>query len=387
MAFFQECRDECHVGEEGTEARPVNAWFGPSNLNAVCPYFTMFPLDFPLSVLDGKAQRGDWVLDPFCGRGTTNFAARMLDLNTIGIDSSPVAAAITSAKLATTTPAAVVAAAKRILDQEHPIDMPSGEFWEWAYHPDSLQDLCRLRAALLAGCRSDARRVLRAVVMGALHGPRSKGQPSYFSNQNPRTYAPKPAYAVRFWAKHQMIPPKVDTLALIERRAQRALAVQLPVVQGFVRKSDSRTKASWRGIERKFRWVVTSPPYYGMVTYVADQWLRAWFVGGPPVVDYRRSDQLSHRSANDFCADLAQVWTNVAEVCLPDVTMVVRFGAINDRPIAATEAATQSLRQADWIVERVIAAGTASCGRRQANHFTASRRPALSEVDIYARLP
>ncbi len=346
----------------------------------------MFPLEFPLSVLADKAQPGDWALDPFCGRGTTNFAARMLGLNTIGIDSSPVAAAIASAKLAATTPSAVVAVAKRILGKNAAIDVPSGEFWEQAYHPDALQDLCRLRAALLADCRSDARRVLRAVVMGALHGPRSKGHPSYFSNQNPRTYAPKPAYAVRFWTKHQMIPPSVDTLALIERRAQRALAAQPPVVQGFVRRGDSRNKASWRGIERKFRWVVTSPPYYGMTTYVADQWLRAWFIGGPPVVDYRRADQLSHRSADDFCADLAHVWTNVADVCLPDATMVVRFGAINDRPIAATEVATDSLRKAGWIVERVVPAGNASCGRRQANHFTASRRPALSEVDVYARL-
>lgn len=45
-------------------------------LNAVCPYFTMFPLDFPYQhLLD--AQPGEWVLDPFCGRGTTNYAARL----------------------------------------------------------------------------------------------------------------------------------------------------------------------------------------------------------------------------------------------------------------------------------------------------------------------
>ena len=40
-------------------------------LNSVCPYYTMFPLDFPLARLAG-ASTGDWVLDPFCGRGSTN---------------------------------------------------------------------------------------------------------------------------------------------------------------------------------------------------------------------------------------------------------------------------------------------------------------------------
>ena len=55
-------------------------------LNAICPYFTMFPLDFPLGILKVHAKPGARVLDPFCGRGTTNFAARLLGLDTIGID-------------------------------------------------------------------------------------------------------------------------------------------------------------------------------------------------------------------------------------------------------------------------------------------------------------
>ena len=48
----------------------------------------MFPLKFPFKHLS-RASKEDWVLDPFCGRGTTNFAARLLGLNSVGIDSSP----------------------------------------------------------------------------------------------------------------------------------------------------------------------------------------------------------------------------------------------------------------------------------------------------------
>jgi hypothetical protein len=43
-------------------------------LNGICPYYTMYPLDFPLTALK-RASNYDWVYDPFCGRGTTNFAA------------------------------------------------------------------------------------------------------------------------------------------------------------------------------------------------------------------------------------------------------------------------------------------------------------------------
>jgi len=40
-------------------------------LNAVCPYYTMFPLEFPLSVLKRFHTKKSKlrVLDPFCGRG------------------------------------------------------------------------------------------------------------------------------------------------------------------------------------------------------------------------------------------------------------------------------------------------------------------------------
>src|SRR5262245_21662849 len=195
MAFIQESRSQPHrVRTSRAQPREVEA--SSMALNAVCPYFTMFPLEFPLAVLRERAAQGDWVLDPFCGRGTTNYAARVLGLPSIGVDSSPVAVAIAQAKVANTTPHMIVAAAERILlaaklDQAP----PDGEFWQRAYRREVLIALCRLRADLLRDCRSAARKALRAIVLGALHGPRTKGRPSYFSNQCPRTYAPKPRYA------------------------------------------------------------------------------------------------------------------------------------------------------------------------------------------------
>ena len=142
-------------------------------LNAVCPYYTMYPLAFPLRVLKEHGKRGDWVIDPFCGRGTTNFAARLLQMPSVGVDSSPVAAALAMAKLATAEPHRVVASAKAILDAaQEPLSLPSGEFWKLAYHENTLVQLCQLREALLAECSSPTRVLLRAIVLGALHGPR-----------------------------------------------------------------------------------------------------------------------------------------------------------------------------------------------------------------------
>lgn len=182
-------------------------------LNAICPYFTMFPLEFPLGVLR-NATPGQLVVDPFCGRGMTNYAARTLGLLSIGVDSSPVAVALSQAKLANASPHRIVAAARRILrDVPEPSEVPEGEFWRWAFHPDVLRVLCRLREGLLANCRSDTRKALRAILLGALHGPRPKSRPSYFSNQSQRTYAPKPRYAVKFWKRHNLLPEPVDALS------------------------------------------------------------------------------------------------------------------------------------------------------------------------------
>src|SRR5258706_10517369 len=198
------------------------------SLNAICPYFTMFPLAFPRMILEAYARKGQRVLDPFCGRGTTNFAARLAGLDTVGVDSNPVATASASAKLASTAPDAVVHAARGILDECTRVKIPSGEFWSLAYRPEVLRSLCRLRGALLADCSSQARRVLRAIVLGALHGPRAKGSATYFSNQCTRTYAPKPGYAVRYWRRGRMLPLRVDVLEVIRNRAERYLRERLP---------------------------------------------------------------------------------------------------------------------------------------------------------------
>ena len=75
-----------------------------SRLNAICPY--VFPTAFPLGTC--VTTKGSWVLDPFCGRGTTAFAARARYLPSCSVDVSPVAVAIAKAKLATASPHSIV---------------------------------------------------------------------------------------------------------------------------------------------------------------------------------------------------------------------------------------------------------------------------------------
>lgn len=354
-------------------------------LNGICPYFTMFPLDFPLNILKRRAQEGDVVLDPFCGRGTTNFAARLVGLRSLGVDSSPVAAAITASKLVAATIDDILDEARGILTELKPRHMPASEFWQWAFHPTVLDALCRFREAFLEDCTTNARIALRGIVLGALHGPKQKTFPSYFSNQCPRTYAPKPAYATRFWQGRGLVPEPVDVLAVIERRTKRYYGTSSDIT-GAVRLADSREAEALHPEipETRFDWVITSPPYYGMRTYIPDQWLRNWFVGGPDAVDYTNRDQVVHSSPEDFAADLRQVWRNVENVCAQDAKMVIRFGGITDRRANPLDLIKSSIADSGWRVTTIKEAGSAMEGKRQADTFLRNKSKPMDEYDVWA---
>ena len=274
-------------------------------LNAICPYFTMFPLVFPYGVLASRAGSDDWVLDPFCGRGTTNFAARLLGLPTIGIDSDSVAAAATEAKLISLNGGvdAIVRVAREMLNGPPPRKLPEGEFWTLAYRREVLYALCRFREGFLGVELTPEQTALRGLLLGALHGPlRRNGTSSYFSNQAPRTYAPKPRYAIRFWRSRRLEPPRVNIVDIIAERARRYFSHAPSGTHSVTRKGDSRKPEIVGDACEGHRptWVITSPPYYGLRTYQPDQWLRQWFLGGPAQTSYDVGPQLSHRSQDAF---------------------------------------------------------------------------------------
>ena len=132
------------------------------------------------------------------------------------------------------------------------------------------------------------------------------------------------------------------------------------------------------------RGVITSPPYYGLRTYGPDQWLRQWILGGPAQVSYDVGPQLTHRSRDAFIMELRAVWRNVAAFTSDDARLVVRFGAINSRPLDPIEVIEASLEKTPWHLSHIVSAGNAARGRRQATAFSVSRKPPLPEYDFWA---
>jgi hypothetical protein len=358
-------------------------------LNGLCPYYTMFPLSFPFTAL-ANAQDGDWVFDPFCGRGTTALAARLRGLPSVGIDSNPVAGAIAASKLAHVRAPEIVSLARKILEDAKPgrvMATPQGDFWTRCYAPRTLLGICRIRNYLLANCSTRVEVALRGVMLGILHGPRNKGQATYLSNQMPRTYSTKPKPALRFWRRRRMWPEEIDVLSAIQRRARFSFKEIPPSTLGKIITADSRS-FDFAQLTPRYSWVITSPPYYGMRTYFPDHWLRNWFVGGPSDVDYRVDDQLSHQSEEQFVVDLAKVWKKTADVCRPKARLICRFGALPSRTKDPRELFRQTLERADcgWRITTVRDAGTSHRGRRQCEQFGTGKYAPVEEIDVYAVL-
>lgn len=367
---------------------PANTAVWPEDwlrLNAICPYYTMFPLEFPLEQLRLYPDAAR-VLDPFCGRGTTLYAARLTGRSAVGIDVNPVAVSIAQSKLVRATVRGVVGLAGKILERVDKCEPPRGEFWEWCFDPNTLREVSALRDGLL-GCRaSSAAVLLRALMLGILHGPRNKRLPSYLSNQMPRSYASKPAYAVRYWQQRGLKPVRIDTLNVIRRRAARMLSGVPPCADGRVVLGDAAS--TLLSLRQRFDLIVTSPPYYSMRTYVSDQWLRNWFVGGPPDVSYETSGQLARQPNRlGFISALADVWRASAKRCNPGARLVIRFGALPSSKLDPEKILLASLREsaAGWLVRDVRPAGIASGNRRQADQF-GGVGGAVAEVDVTAEL-
>ncbi|PPK72539.1 DNA methylase [Methylobacter tundripaludum] len=365
------------------------AYLRENALNAICPYFTMFPLEYPIRVLRKHRKDNPIVLDPFCGRGTTLFAARNLGLSAWGIDTSPVAVAIAKAKLASCEMEDPLELAARLISSSTSQEIPSTPFFREAFHPQTLREICALRESLhRLDVESDASVVLRAAVLGCLHGPLSKNveNAGYFSNQMPRTYAPKPDYAIRYWKKNGLIAPKIDVVHVLKRKINRLIGLSKNSSNSIsqVLNGDSQSADTFNRIATRPSVVITSPPYYGMRTYVQDQWLRNWFLGGPDRVDYTTGSQLEHGGTDVFANSLGRVWGNIGRHSSDNLHMYVRFGIIPSASVNAKNLFKASLEASgiDWRLVSVRAADTADAGKRQADQMKTASAAAI-EFDFH----
>lgn len=323
-------------------------------LHSLCPYFAMFPEQFVREHIEEHSAAGDYVLDPFSGRGTTLLEALLLGRRGLAIDINPVAYCISAAK-------ADVPSLRRVLAELTDMERSYGvadeysleaerrrlpPFFRRAFYCTTLRQILFLRR-VLAWRKDKTHRFITALVLGSLHGEMGKSR-SYFSNQMPRTISTKPRYSLKFWRRNHLYPHKRNVFEILRARANMRLTHGIPRVRGRAILGDAREAAkAFHNLRRRVKLVVTSPPYLNVTNYEEDQWLRLWFLGcqaRPSYGKISRDDR--HGGAGRYWKFLRDAWSGVEPLLAREAKVVCRIGAKDINLEEVTSRLTGSIRHA-----------------------------------------
>ena len=358
--------------------------------HSLCPYFAMFPEQFAAKWIEELTCTDEIVLDPFCGRETTPFQALLMGRRAIAGDINPVAYCVTAAK---TRAPALSTLKRRIRElegayverewisnvQEQP------EFFSHAYAKHTLAQILYLRDSLVwRHRRTDA--MVAALILGALHGETEKSS-SYLSAQMPRTISTKPAYSIRFWKERDLLPPDRDVFALLHRQAAFRYASLPPKGQAKVELSDFRDLRRLQTLtQESVSCVITSPPYLDVTNFEEDQWLRLWFLGGPPHPTRGRvSHDDRHENANSYWQMIADLWRFMGYALKAGGHVVIRMAGkdLSDEDVVQglLGCAVLSGREV-----KLVTSDTSFIRRRQTDAFRPGSRGVRFEVDAHFQI-
>ena len=326
------------------------------SFHPMCSYLASFPAALAHAFIARYSRRGDVVLDPFSGRGTTALQACAEGRIGVGNDLNPFAHLLTAAKV---EPASRAEAATRLAGLRLSW-AANGRAWEelaarvvrrpshpgsrvpaagsgggiadgselvpaevaLCFHPRTLGQLLMVRTALRLDRPTD--RFLAAALTGILHGKSA----SYLSEIMPNTFSMAPRYVRDFAARTSFQSPQRDVFDGLEKKLARLFRHDLPPTSGLALLGDSRDIAlrargalQGRGLPDRARLVVTSPPYLRVVKYGYYNWLRTWLLGFDAKAIDATLDDAHHREPylaflRDSLAGLRPILTDDAVVVL-----------------------------------------------------------------------
>jgi hypothetical protein len=347
----------------------------------------MFPEEFVAKQLLAYSRRGDTVFDPFCGRGTTVFESLLQGRPSAGTDTNPVAACVAGAKAAPPTLRSVfarLAYLEQLSAEEKPPASPTPDgFFASCFHSTTLAQLLFLRHQLNWRA-SHVDKFIAAVTLGCLHGESHKSA-NYLSNRMPRTISTKPDYSVRWWAANGSLPPERDVFEVLRRLSHFRLSEADLELRGSVKMRDARKAGeAFPTLRRKVKLIVTSPPYLDTTDYREDQWLRLWFLGGPPRPTRVPASDDRHTTTVKYWKFLVDAWAGCAALLASKSVVVVRMGGTRLSKEQLFEGLTESLKSglAEFHIHPLHKGTTTEICNRQTNSFRPGTKSKRFEHDF-----
>ena len=298
----------------------------------VGPYYAMFPMAYVEEVIQRYTHPGDAVLDPFAGRFSTTAVASYTGRPACGIEISPLGWLYGRVKLNPGQRQGDIL--RRVEDmgdaaEHYASDAESmDEFFHLCYCAEVRRFLLACRS-LLKWKTSSVDATVMANIMIVLHHGIGRG----LSNQMHQAKAMAPRYSIRWWKNQGMeTPPKIDPVEFLHGRIRWRYAHGIFQCQeGKALLGDScnilmsRKVRNWADGYGGIRLLFTSPPYWSLVNYFKDQWLRLWMLG-EDATQLERSHPFEKRFAekSTYCELIKTVFTQCASMMRTDGVVVVR---------------------------------------------------------------
>jgi site-specific DNA-methyltransferase (adenine-specific) len=188
-----------------------------------------FPLGVAIELIQTYGQRGQVLLDPFCGKGTSLLAGRLLGLHPFGLDIAPEAIHCSRAKLDRVSLAEVRAYVDELELSSVDICATPPDI-KALFHASTLRELLSVREKLIgesriAGKRQAQANMVLAATLGILHGHAEYS----LSISSAHAYSMAPSYVRRFAREHGLRKPRRALKKCLDSKLERVLRDPLPV--------------------------------------------------------------------------------------------------------------------------------------------------------------
>lgn len=318
-------------------------------------YRACFKPSLPAFFIERLSAPGDRVLDPFMGRGTTPLEAALRGRVPCGNDVNPLSVMLVRPRL---QPPALTAVQRRLAEIDLRYDGPLEDDLLVFFHPETLGELCALRAWLrrreAAGELDPVDDWIRMVAINRLTG-HSNGFFSVYTL--PPNQAVSVAAQRRINDKRDQTPPPRDVKAIIRKKSAALLRDVAPLwrheAADLAREAVLATgsAASIPALpDASVRLVVTSPPFLDVVQYANDNWLRCWFAG----VDAESVPITMARTVDAWRQAMAEVFVELFRIVEPGGHVAFEVGEVRRGTVKLEEAVVPAAAEAGFSPELVM---------------------------------